>query len=505
VSGHEVRPGYLLPHRQTVLAFGGLMLGMLLAALNQTIVATALPRIVSDLGGVQHYSWVFTAYMLASTVSVPIWGKLSDIHGRRRFFAAGIAIFMLGGVVGASAGSMTQLIGARAVQGLGAGAMIPLAMATIGDLVPASERGRWQGFTGAAFGLASVLGPATGGWIADNANWRWVFLVSLPFGALAFAVVMATLKIPPHPERSRTLDVLGATLVAGGLGGLLLGVVQWGDGGSLADADVAVPFIAAAALLSLLARHERRVEDPIIPVELLREPLPRKVYLASFSIGTALFGSIMFVPLFAQGVLGSSATASGLVLTPLMLAMIATSVGSGQVITRTGRYKWALVSGPPIMGAGFAMLAMLGPGSSELVATLSTVVLGLGLGLVLQNLVLVLQNVVASRHLGAATSAAQFFRNTGGTIGVSILGAILAAGLPAGTQVVAGGTPAARDALAHALHPVFLFGIPLMIVATALAVRIPEVPLRRSVRDDEAHPARVAAEVEGGGRERVAA
>jgi MFS family permease len=243
------------------------------------------------------------------------------------------------------------------------------------------------------------------------------------------------------------------------------------------------------------------VDDPIIPVELLREPLPRTVYLASFSIGTALFGSIMFVPLFAQGVLGSSATGSGLVLTPLMLAMIATSVGSGQVITRTGRYKWALVGGPPIMGAGFALLAMLGPGSSELMATLSTVVLGLGLGLVLQNLVLVLQNVVASRHLGAATSAAQFFRNTGGTIGVSIL----AAGLPAGTQVVAGGTPAARDALAHALHPVFLFGVPLMVVATALALRIPELPLRRSVRDDEAHPARVAGEFEGGGRERVAA
>jgi EmrB/QacA subfamily drug resistance transporter len=488
VSPGEVRPGYLLSHRATLLAFGGLMLGMLLAALNQTIVATALPRIVADLGGIDDYSWVFTAYLLASTVSVPIWGKLSDIHGRRRFFAAGILIFMAGGVVGAAAQSMLMLVGARAIQGLGAGALIPLAIATIGDLVPPSDRGRWQGFTGAAFGVASVLGPTTGGWISDNANWRWVFLVSLPFGALAFVVVMATLKVPPHPERARSLDYVGAGLLAGGLSGLLLAIIEWGGGGRFSDADVWIPLAAAVVLLGLLARQERRVPEPIIPIELLSDRLYSTINLAGFTVGVAMFGAIMFVPLFAQGVMGSSATSSGLVLTPLMLAMIATSVGSGQVITKTGRYKWALVSGPPIMAAGFALLASLGPHSSELHATAATVVLGLGLGLLLQNLVLVLQNSVPSRHLGAATSSAQFFRNTGGTIGVSVMGAILAAGLPVD------GSTAAPEVLADAIHPIFLLGIPLMAIAFVLTLRVPEVPLRRSVRDDvpaEARPASV--------------
>jgi EmrB/QacA subfamily drug resistance transporter len=478
MSPNDVRPGYLLSHRATLLAFGGLMLGMLLAALNQTIVATALPRIVQDLGGLNDYSWVFTAYLLASTVSVPIWGKLSDIHGRRRFFAAGIVIFMAGGIVGAAAQSMLMLVVARAIQGLGAGALIPLAIATIGDLVPPSDRGKWQGFTGAAFGMASVLGPTTGGWISDNASWRWVFLVSLPFGALAFGVVMATLKVPPHPERSRSLDYVGAALLACGLSGLLLGIIEWGSGGGLGDTDVWLPLVIAVVCLGYLARHEYRIPEPIIPVELLSDRLFSTINVAGFTVGVAMFGAIMFVPLFAQGVLGSSATSSGLVLTPLMLAMIATSVGSGQLITRTGRYKWALVSGPPVMAGGFALLASLGPDSSELHATLATVVLGLGLGLLLQNLVLVLQNSVPSRHLGAATSSAQFFRNTGGTIGVSVMGAILAAGLPPE------GTKASPAVLAHAIHPIFLLGIPLMAIAFLLTLRVPEMPLRRSVRED---------------------
>src|SRR5215208_5944169 len=412
---------------------------------------------------------------------------------------------MAGGIVGATAQSMTQLVLARGIQGLGAGALMPLAIATIGDLVPPSDRGRWQGLTGAVFGVASILGPTTGGYIADNAYWRGVFLFSLPVALIALIVVATTLKIPPHPERATKIDYVGAALLAAGLSAALLGLVRGGQEAPWGSSQVLGLIGVGVLLLAVFLWWERRVEQPIVPVELLKIRTVSAASLAGFATGVGMFGTIMFVPLFVQGVLGTSATSSGLVLTPLMLAMIATSVGSGQIITRTGRYKWALLSGPPVMGAGFGLLAMLGPGSSELAATLATVVLGLGLGLVLQNLVLVLQNVVASRHLGAATSAAQFFRNTGGTIGVSILGAILSAGLPAGTQAVAGGTPAAREALAHALHPVFLFGIPLMIVATALAVRIPEVPLRRSVRDDEAHPARVAAEGEGGGREPVTA
>jgi EmrB/QacA subfamily drug resistance transporter len=480
--------GYLLPRRQTLLAFAGVLLGMLLAALNQTIVATALPHIVSDLGGVEHYSWVFSAYMLAATVTVPLYGRLSDIHGRRPYFAAAIVIFMLGAVVGATAQSMTQLVLARAIQGLGAGGLIPLAMAVIGDLVPPAERGRWQGLTGAVFGLASVLGPVTGGWISDNADWRWVFLVSLPVGLVALAVVLATLRIPRHPERSTQIDWTGAGLMALGLSLALLGIVRGGQEAPWGSAQVVGLIAGGVVLLVAFVRHERRTEQPILPVSLFGNRTVAAASAAGFATGMAMFGSIMFVPLFVQGVLAGSATSSGLVLAPLMLAMILTSVGSGQVISRTGRYRWALVSGPAVMLAGFVLLAGLDETSSRGGAAVATIVLGLGLGLLMQNLVLVIQNSVPSRMLGVATSTGQLFRSVGGTVGVSVMGAILAAGLPAGAVAggltAAGATGASRAALADAMHPVFLIGAPVMAVALLIVLLIPEVPLRRTVRGD---------------------
>lgn len=474
----HIADGYLLPRRATYLAFAGVMLGMLLAALNQTIVATALPKIVADLGGVSHYSWVFSAYMLASTVTVPIYGKLSDIYGRRRFFVAGIVIFMAGAVLGGTAGSMTQLVIARGVQGLGAGALIPLAIATIGDLVPPRDRGRWQGLTGAVFGLASILGPFTGGWIADNADWRWVFFVSLPVGVLALVVVVATLKIPPHPESVRTVDYTGAALLAVGLTTGLLATVWGGDEYPWGSPEVLGLFAAAAVLLTWFVVHERRVAEPIVPVELFGRRVFTAANLTGFATGVAMFGAIMFVPLFVQGVIGSSATSSGLVLTPLMLALIFTSVGSGQVISRTGRYRWALLLGPVVMLAGFVLLAGLDARSTDGSATVAMVVLGLGLGLLLQNLTLVVQNAVPSRYMGAATSSAQFFRSIGGTIGVTVMGAILSSRLPGGAAGAHGA------ALADAIHPVFVIGVPLMAVTFGIALLIPELPLRRSVRDD---------------------
>ncbi len=487
----EPRPGYLLSQRATIAAFSGVLLGMLLAALNQTIVATALPHIVEDLGGVSHYSWVFSAYMLASTVTVPIYGRLSDVYGRRPFFAAGIVIFMGGAVIGGTADSMTQLVIARAVQGLGAGALIPLAMAVIGDLVPPSERGRWQGLTGAVFGLASVLGPFSGGWIADHADWRWVFFVSLPVGLVALAVVLVTLRIPPHPERAGSIDYLGAGLLAAGVSSLLLATVRGGQEAPWGSAEVLGLYGAGVVLLAVLAWHERRTPNPIVPVSLFKLRTFTAAAGASFAVGIAMFGAIMFVPLYVQGVLGESATDSGLVLTPLMLALVVTSVGSGQLISRTGHYRWALVSGPVLMAGGFALLSELNQSSTHGAATLAMVVLGLGLGLLLQNLVLVVQNAVPSSQLGVATSAGQFFRTTGGTIGVTVMGAILAAGLPAGAAAGAAlqgdgdgvGNAAARDQLAHAIHPVFLIGLPLMALALALVLLIPETPLRRSVRE----------------------
>jgi EmrB/QacA subfamily drug resistance transporter len=483
------RPGYLLSHRATVAAVSGVLLGMLLAVLNQTIVATALPRIVADLGGLEHYSWVFSAYMLAATVTVPIYGRLSDSYGRRPFFVAGILIFMTGAVIGGMAASMTQLIVARAVQGLGAGALIPLAMAVIGDLVPPSDRGRWQGLTGAVFGVGSVLGPLTGGWIADHADWRWVFFVSLPVGFIALAVVLATLRIPPHPERATRIDYAGATLLAAAVSCILLGTVRAGEDATVGSPEVLGLLAAGVVLLGVLAWHERRTEHPIVPLELLRLRVFAAASGASFTFGIGMFGAIMFVPLFVQGVLGESATSAGLVLTPLMLSLVVASVLSGQLISRTGRYRWAIVSGPVVMAGGFAVLASLDAGSSHGSATLAMILLGLGLGLVLQNLLLVVQNAVPSRELGIATSGIQFFRTTGGTIGVSVMGALMSAGLPAGAAAGAlaggAGVSAARADLAGALHPVFVLGLPVMAIALVLVLLIPERPLRRSVRESE--------------------
>jgi EmrB/QacA subfamily drug resistance transporter len=467
--------GYLLSRRATLVAMSGVLLGMLLAALNQTIVATALPRIVGDLGGVDHYSWVFSAYMLAATVTTPIYGRLSDVYGRRRFFVAGIVIFMIGAVVGGMADSMTQLVIARAIQGLGAGALIPLAVATIGDLIPPSDRGKWQGLTGAVFGFASVIGPTTGGWIADNADWRWVFFVSLPVGLIALVVVATTLKIPPHPERDTKVDYLGAALLALGLSSGLLAVVQGGT-------DAPALYALSAAVLAFFVWWERRVEQPIVPIELFSRRVFIAPNLAGFAVGFGMFGAIMFVPLYVQGVLGASATESGIVLTPLMLAMMVTSVGSGQVITRTGRYRWALLAGPVVMGAGFLLLATLDAASPQMHATEAMIVTGLGLGLLIQNLALVVQNGVPSRHMGAATSAVQFFRSIGGTIGVSVMGAILTSGLPAHGD-------ASPAQLADAIHPVFMLGVVLMAVALVIVIAIPELPLRRTVREATPTPA----------------
>jgi EmrB/QacA subfamily drug resistance transporter len=374
-------------------------------------------------------------------------------------------IFMAGAVVSGTAGSMAQLVAGRAVQGLGAGALIPLAVATIGDLIPPSERGRWQGLTGAVFGFASIIGPTTGGWISDHADWRWVFFVSLPVGFVALAVVAATLKIPPHPDRGTKVDYAGAALLAIGLSSGLLAIVQ---GGPLEL------YAVSALILAVFVWWERRVDQPVVPVELFASRVFTASNLAAFSVGVGMFGAIMFVPLYVQGVLGASATASGVVLTPLLLAMMLTSVGSGQVITRTGRYRWALIAGPVIMGAGFALLAGMNASSPRMHATAAMIVTGLGLGLLIQNLSLVVQNGVPTRHLGAATSAAQFSRSIGGTIGVSVMGAILTAGDPAG---------AGPQQLAHAIHPVFVIGIPLMAVTLALVLAIPELPLRRTVRE----------------------
>jgi EmrB/QacA subfamily drug resistance transporter len=348
-----VSDAYLLGRRRTLLVFAGLMLGMLLAALNQTIVSTALPTIVADLGGFEHYSWVFSAYML------PLYGKLSDVYGRRPFFVLAIVLFMAGSVVSGLAPSMAVLIAGRAVQGLGAGGLIPLSMAVIGDLIAPRERGKWQGLTGAVFGLSSVVGPATGGWIADNSSWRWAFFVSLPFGLLALAVVWIGFTGKTE-HRRHSIDYVGAALLTASVSTGLLAAV-WGGVQYPWGSWRIIDLLAISALtLAAFLWWEGRTPEPILPLALFRNRTFAAAQVSLFVVGAGMFGTIMYVPLFAQGALGASATSSGAILTPLMLALIAASVLSGQIVARTGRYRAILLTGPLLMAVGFYLLTPLG-------------------------------------------------------------------------------------------------------------------------------------------------
>jgi EmrB/QacA subfamily drug resistance transporter len=516
VSGGNANDAYLLGRRRTLIVFAGLLLGMLLAALNQTIVATALPDIVADLGGFDHYSWVFSAYMLTSTVTVPLYGKLSDVYGRRPFFLLAIVLFMAGAVVSGLAPTMTVLILGRALQGLGAGGLIPLAMAVIGDLIAPRERGKWQGLTGAVFGVASVVGPATGGWISDNASWRWAFFVSLPFGLLALVVVQKGFTMEPA-HREHSIDYVGAALLTAGLSTGLLGTVWGGTQYPWASAEIVGLFAVSVVLLVVFVAWERRAREPILPLDLFRNRTFAASQVALFFIGAAMFATILYVPLFVQGVLGESATSSGAILTPLMLALIGASVAAGQLVSRTGRYKAVLLTSPVVLAVGFWLLSRLDAHSTLHETTRDMIVVGLGLGLGTSTFVLVVQNAVPRSMMGVATAGTQFFRTIGATIGVTVMGAMLTSNLhdelserlSAGQladvgdaaspgSLVAGGAAslpadvaaALRGALGAALEPVFALGVPLMVVALVATVFVERRELRRSVHEGPGEPGR---------------
>jgi EmrB/QacA subfamily drug resistance transporter len=475
------RAVYPLGKRRTLIVFFGLMLGMLLAALDQTIVSTALPRIVRDLGGFQHYSWVFSAYMLGATVTVPLYGKLSDIYGRRPFFLLGIALFSAGSIISGLATSMEMLIAGRAIQGLGAGGLIPLAIAAIGDIIPPRQRGKWQGFLGAVFAAASVIGPATGGWLTDNASWRWCFFVNLPLAALALAVVWFGFVRRPRREE-HSIDYLGAVLLTGGAASGLLGAVWGGTEYPWGSAVIVGLFAMAAALLGAFVFQERRAKEPILPLDLFRERTFAAAAVAVFAIGAAMFATIIYVPLFVQGVLGDSASGSGAVLTPLMLGIITTSMVAGQLVSRTGHYRPVLVVGPPLLAFGFFLLAGLGVDSSRLEVTRDVVIVGLGIGLMMQTLTVAVQNSVSRRALGVATASTQFFRTVGAMAGVSVMGAIVTSRL--GGNAV-GATPAALSA---ALHPVFVIAIGLAAVVFVAVLFVPHIDLKQTLEEKARRP-----------------
>ena len=479
-------PGYDYTIGRVLTIYAGLMVTLLLAALDQTIVATALPRIVSDLGGITQYSWVFTAYMLTSTVAVPVYGRLGDVHGRRPLMLIAVAVFLVGSALCGAAQNMTELVVFRGIQGIGAGGLFPLSLAVIGAIVPPRDRGRWQGLIGAVFASASIIGPAAGGFIVDNTTWRWIFLVNLPVGAVALVVIWLTM--PRRKVRAEhEIDWLGAWLLAGGTASLLLGVVWAGRQYAWTSGHVLAALAIAAVVLAVFGLVERRAREPILPFALLRNPIVSGSVACIALVGMAMFGTISFVPLFVQGVIGTSATSSGVVLTPLMLGAVTTSFLSGQLISRTGRYRWNVVFGPPVLALGMALLWRMDAHTTNGEAARNMVVAGIGIGSMMQVFVLSVQNAVVRARIGSATALMQFSRQMGSTIGVSVMGVIVNAGLPAAAATGEGVAlhrlpPDVRASLASAIRPAFLASTVVSLVVWVIAiVWVKEVPLRRSV------------------------
>jgi EmrB/QacA subfamily drug resistance transporter len=488
------------------IVFGGLMLVMLLAALDQTIVATALPTIVGDLGGLEHISWVTSVYLLAQTAVTPLYGKLGDLYGRKRILQTAVVIFLIGSALCGQAQSMTELIAFRAVQGLGAGGLIVLTQAVIGDIVPPRERGRYQGIFGGVFGLASVAGPLLGGFIVEHWSWHWIFYVNVPVGLVALVVLAITLPRTQGAGKP-VIDYLGTGLLAAGLSAIVLVTSLGGTTWEWASSETY--FTAAIGVVALIGfvLVERRAPEPVLPLELWRERVFRVGGVLSAIVGFALFGSVTFLPLYFQTVDAASPSESGLRMIPMMAGILITSIASGQAIARLGRYKVFPVAGTAIMAVGLLLLSRLGVGTSTGLASVYLFVLGAGLGLVMQVLVLAVQNSVPYETLGTATSGVTLLRGVGGSLGTAAFGAIFtnklvdglgSASLPAQLKQVLGGggrltgdqverlpelaRVAYQQAYVDALSPVFLAAAGVAALGFLLSWRLPEQPLRETAK-----------------------
>ncbi|MFI9200589.1 DHA2 family efflux MFS transporter permease subunit [Streptomyces sp. NPDC053048] len=522
-------PGEGQTGRGVRVAIGALLLGMLLAALDQTIVSTALPTIVSDLGGLEHLSWVVTAYMLAATAATPLWGKLGDQYGRKKLFQTAIVIFLLGSALCGLAQDMPELIGFRALQGLGGGGLMVLSMAIVGDIVPPRDRGRYQGLFGAVFGGASVLGPLLGGLFVDHLSWRWVFYINLPIGIVALAVIAAVLHIPARRTQHR-IDYLGTFLIAAVAACLVLMTSLGGTTYPWSSWQIIGLGVLGAALLVPFVLVERRAAEPVLPLGLFRIHTFALCSVIGFVVGFAMFGSMTYLPTFLQVVQGVSPTMSGVHMLPMVAGMLIASTGSGQIVSRTGRYKVFPVTGTLVIAIGLLLLHQLAPATGAAETSAYFFVFGFGLGLVMQVLVLIVQNSVGYENLGVATSGATFFRSIGASFGVSVFGTIFANKLGpritdalAGATLPPGVTPAALQADPRAVHrlppaeradvlaaysvsitDVFLYAVPPVLLAFALAWLLKEQPLRGSVTAPDTSEVLSSNPVERSSREEAA-
>ncbi|MFE8976786.1 DHA2 family efflux MFS transporter permease subunit [Streptomyces cyaneofuscatus] len=499
-------PGEGQSRRTVLVAIGALLLGMLLAALDQTIVSTALPTIVSELGGLDHLSWVVTAYLLAATAATPLWGKLGDQYGRKKLFQTAIVIFLIGSALCGMAQNMPQLIGFRALQGLGGGGLMVLSMAIVGDIVTPRERGKYQGLFGAVFGATSVLGPLLGGFFTQHLSWRWVFYINLPIGVVALLVIAAVLHIAVHREK-HTIDYLGTFLIASVATCLILVASLGGTTWAWGSVQIIALAVLAVVLLIAFVAVERRAAEPVLPLKLFRVRTFSLVAVISFVIGFAMFGAMTYLPTFLQVVHGITPTMSGVHMLPMVLGLLLTSTASGQIVSRTGRWKVFPLAGTALTAAGLLLLHRLTPASSTWEMSLSFFVFGAGLGLVMQVLVLVVQNAVSYRDLGVATSGATFFRSIGASFGVAIFGtvftnrltgqldsALAGRSLPPGVDaerlaadprsiqmLPAGLRPSILDAYSTSITDVFLYAAPVVLIAFVLAWFLREDKLRGSV------------------------
>ena len=439
-------------------ALYGVMLSVFLAALESTVVATAMPKVVESLGGVHIYSWVFSGFLLTSTVTMPLWGRLSDLIGRRPIFLTGLGVFLAGSALSGAAQNMSQLIAFRMLQGLGAGSLMTLGMTIVGELFGLEQRAKMQGYVSGVWGVASLLGPLLGGLLTDHVSWRWVFYINLPFGAIAILLLRGAL--PEGERRPHRLDYVGVALFSIGVSALLIGIMEAGRVGRWTGADVLLPLGVAGGALAAFIAVERGASEPIVPLRLFRYRMVTAASLNGLLSGMAMFGAISFVPLFLQNVSGMSATAAGFVLTPFVLGWVAMSIISARLVLRVG-YRVLVVSGMACLAVAFLMLARWAPGLTQVIAMRDALVGGVGMGLTFVPMLIAVQSAVRRPDLGAATSMTQFCRTIGGAVGLSVMGAVMIRHLAAGAPMAA------------ALHAVFGVGLAISVLALASAFLVP--------------------------------